>query len=49
MDTSVEKNESKDFKTEQRKSWFYIIIFMFVFLLIGTCIKWISSAFHGLH
>jgi hypothetical protein len=49
MGTLKEGNENKDITAEKRKSWFYIIGLLVFFLLIGTCVKWLSVTFHGLH
>jgi len=52
MGTLEEGNEN--IRTEQRKSWaenewLYIIGFLIFFFLIGSCVKWFSAIFHGLH
>lgn len=40
---------NKDVRTEKDKSWLYIIGFLMFFLLIGSCVKWLSAIFHGPH
>jgi hypothetical protein len=54
MGTLEEDNEISDIRTKQHKSWtenewLYIIGFLMLFFLIGSCVKWLSAIFHGLH
>jgi len=49
MGTLEGDTESKDNRTAQYKSWLYIIGFLILFFLIGSCVKWFSAIFHGLH
>ena len=49
MVTLEEGKENKDIRTEQRKSWMYIIGFLIFFFLIGSCVKWLSAISHSTH
>ncbi len=49
MSTGEADNKNKASRVEEGKNWLYIICFMMFFLLLGTCVKWISAAFHGPH